>query len=151
MRERVLEVDRAAESLRRVLGRSPSVEEVARAVAIEPAEVADALRAATAYDAVSLESPVFGAGEEGPAHGDSLGCEEERYDVVEYAVTIDAALRALPARQRVILRLRFSEDMTQTEIAQRMGMSQMHVSRLLRQALDRLREVARVRHGDQGG
>jgi RNA polymerase sigma-B factor len=53
----------------------------------------------------------------------------------------------LQPRQRIILRLRFSEDMTQAEIAQRLGISQMHVSRLLRQALDRLREVARLRHG----
>ena len=64
-------------------------------------------------------------------------------------VTIEPALRALPARQRVILRLRFDEDMTQAEIAARLGMSQMHVSRLLRQALGRLREVARVRHGQE--
>ena len=67
--------------------------------------------------------------------------------MVEYAVTIEPALRALPARQRAILWLRFREDMTQAEIAKRLGMSQMHVSRLLRQALARLREVARVRHG----
>ena len=67
---------------------------------------------------------------------DSLGAEEERYEIVEYGVTIEPALRALPARQRVILRLRFREDMTQAEIAERLGMSQMHVSRLLRQALD---------------
>ena len=78
---------------------------------------------------------------------DSIGFEEERYDLVEYTVTIDSAMRALQPRQRIILRLRFSEDMTQGEIAQRLGISQMHVSRLLRQALDRVREVARLRHG----
>jgi RNA polymerase sigma-B factor len=148
MRERVLEVDRAAESLRRALGRSPTVRELAREVRIETAEVVEALGAATAYDAVSLDSPAYGGGEEpGPSFADSLGFEEQRYDVVEYAVTIETALRALPPRQRAILLLRFHEDMTQAEIAQALGMSQMHVSRLLRQALDRLREVARVRHG----
>lgn len=149
MRERVLEVDRAAESLRRVLGRSPTVEELAHEVRIEAAEVADALGAATAYDAVSLDSPAYGSqAEAGATFLDSLGADEERYDLVEYTVTIEPALRALPARQRVILRLRFREDMTQAEIATRLGMSQMHVSRLLRQALARLREVARVRqHG----
>ena len=75
-----------------------------------------------------------------------LGAEEARYDLVEYGVTLGPAIRALPARQRVILRLRFQEDMTQSEIAQLLGISQMHVSRLLRQALGRLRAVARARH-----
>ena len=148
MRERVLEVNSAEESLRRALGRSPTVHEVAREVRIDAAEVTDALSAATAYDAVSLDSPAHGHGAEpGPSLADSLGFEEERYELVEYGVTIGVALRALPARQRAILRLRFHEDMTQAEIAERLGMSQMHVSRLLRQALDRLREVARARHG----
>ena len=151
MRERVLEVDRAAESLRCALGRAPTVEEVAHEARIEAAEVADALEAATAYEAVSLDSPACGsqADDAGATFLDSLGSHEERYDMVEYAVTIEPALRALPARQRVILWLRFREDMTQAEIATRLGMSQMHVSRLLRQALARLREVARVRHGQE--
>ena len=148
MRERVLEVDRMADSLRRALGRSATVQELARGVGLEPDEVAEALRAAMAYDAVSLDSPAHGAGsEQGPSFADSIGFEEERYDLVEYTVTIDSAMRVLQPRQRIILRLRFSEDMTQGEIAQRLGISQMHVSRLLRQALDRLREVARLRHG----
>ena len=113
--------------------------------------MADALEAATAYDAVSLDSPAYRlpGRRAGATFLDSLGTDEERYDMVEYAVTIETALRALPARQRAILRLRFREDMTQAEIASGSGMSQMHVSRLLRQALGRLREVARVRHGPQ--
>jgi RNA polymerase sigma-B factor len=148
MRERVLEVDRAAESLRRSLTRSPTVQEVADTLGIESGEVAEAMRAATAYDAVSLDSPAFASGPEpGPSFADSLGRAEERYELVEYTATIEAALRALPARQRAILGLRFNEDLTQAEIAERLGMSQMHVSRLLRQSLERLREVARARHG----
>jgi RNA polymerase sigma-B factor len=148
MRERVLEVDRVGESLRSALGRSPTVQEVAREARIDTADVAEALSAATAYDAVSLDSPAPGYGTEpGLSLADSLGVEDERYELVEYAVTINAALRALPARQREVLGLRFQEDMTQAEIAERLGMSQMHVSRLLRQALERLRAVARVRHG----
>ena len=123
MRERVLEVDRAAESLRCALGRAPTVEEVAHEARIEAAEVADALEAATAYEAVSLDSPAYGsqADDAGATFLDSLGAHEERYDMVEYAVTIEPALRALPARQRVILRLRFGEDMTQAEIATAAG------------------------------
>jgi RNA polymerase sigma-B factor len=148
MRERVLEVDHAAESLRCALGRAPTVEEVAHEARMEAVEVADALEAATAYEAVSLDSLAYGsqADEGGATFLDSLGAHEERYDTVEYAVTIEPALRALPVRQRVMLVLRFREDMTQAEIATRLGMSQMHVSRLLRQSLARLREVARVPH-----
>jgi RNA polymerase sigma-B factor len=151
MRERALEVDRAAEALRRGLGRSPTVEELAHEAQIDVAEVADAVEAATAYDAVSLDSPAYGSPDEaGATFLDSLGGHDERYELVEYVATIEPALRALPARQRAVLRLRFREDMTQAEIASRLGMSQMHVSRLLRQALARLREVARVRHHGQG-
>ena len=70
---------------------------------IDVAEVADALEAATAYDAVSLDSPAFGsqADDAGATFLDSLGADDERYELVEYAVTIEPALRALPARQRV--------------------------------------------------
>ena len=150
MRERALEIDRAAESLRRVYGRSATVEELAEEAGIDSAEVTDALTAATAYDALSLDSPAYGSqAEAGSTVLDSLGADEQGYENVEYAVTIAPALRALPARQRVILGLRFRDDMTQAEIASRLGMSQMHVSRLLRQALARLREAARVRHNGQ--
>lgn len=147
MRARVLDVDRVTESLRRDLGRSPTVGEVARETGIEAEELTEALRAATAFDTVSLDSEAASeGGGVGAAIVDTLGSEEERYDLVEYAVTITPALRALPVRQRAILRLRFEEDLTQTEIAARLGISQMHVSRLLRQALGRLREAARLRH-----
>ena len=147
MRARVLDVDRATESLRRELGRSPTVGEVARETGIEAEELTEALRAATAFDAVSLDSEAASDdGGGGTAIAATLGSEEERYDLVEYAVTITPALRALPVRQRVILRLRFEEDLTQAEIAARLGISQMHVSRLLRQALGRLRETARLWH-----
>jgi RNA polymerase sigma-B factor len=145
MRDRVLDVDRVTESLRLELGRSPTVGEVARETGIEPEQLTEALRAATAFDAVSLDADAASEGS-GAAIADTLGSEEERYDLVEYAVTITPALRALPARQRAILRLRFEEDLTQSEIAARLGISQMHVSRLLRQALGRLREAARLRH-----
>jgi RNA polymerase sigma-B factor len=146
MRERVLEVGHVTESLRRTLGRSPTISELSRESGLDAGEIADALRAATAFDAVSLDTgPATSESGSGAAIAETIGSEEERYDLVEYAVTIGPALRALPQRQRTILRLRFCEDLTQSEIAARMGMSQMHVSRLLRQALERLREVARAR------
>ena len=144
MRERVLEVERATERLRRTLGRSPKTDEVAEHLGVEVTDVLEAAEAATAYDAISLDAPQSEDGE--ASRGDALGAVESRYDVVEDTVSLEPAIRALPARQRAILALRFQEDMTQSEIAAVMGMSQMHVSRLLRQALGRLRTVARLRH-----
>jgi RNA polymerase sigma-B factor len=144
MRERVLEVERATERLGRTLGRSPRTDEVAEYIGLDVTDVLEAAEAATAYDAVSLDAP---QGEDGTAsRSDTLGAVESRYDLVEYGASLGPAIRALPARQRAILALRFQQDMTQSEIAAVMGMSQMHVSRLLRQALGRLRTVARLRH-----
>jgi RNA polymerase sigma-B factor len=144
MRERALEVEHATERLRRGLGRSPTTDEVAREAEMSVDDVLEAAQAATAYEAVSLDAPLWGD----DARADrleSLAVEEERFDLVEHGVTIEAAVRALPQRQRAILRLRFAEDMTQSEIAQALGISQMHVSRLLRQALAKLRTVAAMR------
>ena len=145
MRERVFEVERATERLRRTLGRSPTSAEVADHMGVEVTEVLDAGEAATAYGAVSLDAPVHG--DEELSRADSLGTEDSRFDLVEYGAMLAPAIRALPARQRVILHLRFERDMTQSEIAEVMGISQMHVSRMLRQTLARLREVARAKTG----
>ena len=149
MRERVLEVERATERLRRTLGRSPTSAEVAEHMELDVTDVLEAGEAATAYGALSLDAPAHDGEDETSSRADTLGAEEVRYDLVEYGVTLAPAIRALPARQRIILRLRFEQDMTQSEIAQVMGISQMHVSRMLRQALGRLRAVARARHTAQ--
>ena len=145
MRERVFEVERATERVRRSLSRSPTSAEVAEHMGLDVTDVLEAAEAATAYGALSLDAPAHGD-DEGATRAESLGAEEARYDLVEYGVTLGPAIRALPARQRIILRLRFEQDMTQSEIAQVLGISQMHVSRMLRQALGRLRAVARTRH-----
>ena len=73
---------------------------------------------------------------------ESMGRDDEHYELVELDVTISALLERIPARERVILRMRFGEDLTQTEIAGRVGISQMQVSRLLRRSLDQLRTLA---------
>ena len=83
-------------------------------------------------------------------HADLLGAEDERYDLVERVAAITPALRALSPRERVIVHLRFFEDLTQAEIAQELGLSQMHVSRLLRRSLVRLRAVAEAKLGEEG-
>jgi len=142
MQERVMAVDSAVKALSRELGRSPSVAEIAKAIDLSPEQVLEAMEAAGAYDAVSLESFRFGDEGDGETYAESIGTEDGRYELVEYGATIAPTLAALPARDRIVLHLRFVEDLTQAEIAARVGVSQMHVSRLIRRALERLRTVA---------
>ena len=142
MQERVMQVDGAVKELSRGLGRSPSVAEIAESLNSSAEQVLEAMEASSAYDAVSLDSYRFGDEGDGETYAESIGFEDERFDLVEYGATIAPTLQALPARDRIVLHLRFVEDLTQAEIAARVGVSQMHVSRLIRRALDRLRTVA---------
>jgi RNA polymerase sigma-B factor len=142
MQERVMQVDNAMKDMSRRLGRSPSAAEVASVLGIDTEQVLEAMEAASAYDAVSLDSYRFGDAGDGETYAESIGVEDERFDLVEYEATIAPALSALPERDRMVLYLRFAKDMTQAEIAERVGVSQMHVSRLIRRSLDRLRAVA---------
>jgi RNA polymerase sigma-B factor len=142
MQERVMRVDNAVKELSRRKGRSPSAAEVAGALGLSTEQVLEAMEAAGAYDAVSLEAYRFGDAGDGETYAESIGVEDGRYELVEYGATIAPTLAALPARDRIVLHLRFVEDLTQAEIAERVGVSQMHVSRLIRRALERLRTVA---------
>lgn len=142
MQERVMQVDNTVKELSRKLGRSPSVSEVAQSIGATAEQVLEAMEAASAYDAVSLDSYRFGEEGDGETYAESIGEEDDRYELVEYSATIAPTLHALPPRDRVVLHLRFVEDLTQAEIADRVGVSQMHVSRLIRRALERLRTVA---------
>ncbi len=144
MQERAMRLEQGVEALHRKLGRSPSTKEVAAELGQSEEEVLEALEAQSAYDAVSLEQQRSDDSDGGDTYADTLATEDESYELVEYEATIAPAMKALPARDRMILHLRFSEDMTQSEIAERIGVSQMHVSRLIRQALSRLREVAKA-------
>jgi RNA polymerase sigma-B factor len=144
MQERAMRLEQAVDVLHRRLGRSPSTGEVAAELNQTEEEVLEALEAQSAYDAVSLEQQRSDDSQGGDSYADTLASEEENYDLVEYEATIEPALKALSQRDRLILHLRFSQDMTQSEIADRIGVSQMHVSRLIRQALARLREVAKT-------
>lgn len=141
MQERVMAVDSTVKVLSTQLGRSPSTLEVATATGLASEQVLEAMEAATAYDAVSLEAHRFGGDGDGETYADHIGSEDKRFALVEYGATIGPTLAALPARDRMVLRLRFVDDLTQAEIAARVGVSQMHVSRLIRRALDRLRAV----------
>ncbi len=141
VQERVLKVDEIATKLSGRLGRAPSVAEIAGAMDVTVEQVLEAMDAAQAYDAVSLDAS-RGGDEEGDSHAESLGIEEERFELIECGVTINRTLQALPDRDRLVLRLRFVEDLTQSEIADRIGVSQMQVSRILRRAITRLQAVA---------
>jgi RNA polymerase sigma-B factor len=141
MQERVMEVNGAVARLSRDLGRSPSAQEVASSVKQSPEAVLEAMEAAMAYDAVSLEGARGPDGDEGDSYAETIGEEDARYELVEYGATIAPELAALPSRDRRVLHLRFVEDLTQSEIARRIGVSQMHVSRLIRRAITRLRDA----------
>jgi RNA polymerase sigma-B factor len=142
MQERVMQVDNCVKEMSRKLGRSPSAQQVAESIDLTIEQVLEAMEAASAYDAVSLESYRFGDEGDGETYAESIGSEDERFELVEYGAAIAPALRTLAPRDRVILHLRFVEDLTQSEIAERIGVSQMQVSRLIRRALTRLRTVA---------
>src|SRR5919108_1954125 len=142
MQQRVMQADNAVKELSRRLGRSPSVAEIGEAIDLSQEQVLEAMEAASAYDAVSLESYRFGDEGDGETYAESIGVEDERFELVEYGATIAPTLQALPPRDRIVLHLRFVEDLTQAEIAERVGVSQMHVPRLIRRALERLRTVA---------
>jgi RNA polymerase sigma-B factor len=142
IQERAMQVDRAIKELAGRLGRSPSVTEIAELLNASIEDVLAAMEAALAYEAVSLESQRSSADSDGDTYADTIGAEDDRYELVEYGAAIAPALSALPPRDRLVLHLRFVEDMTQSQIAERIGVSQMQVSRLIRRALARLRTVA---------
>jgi RNA polymerase sigma-B factor len=137
--ELVLKVSEALGSLPARLGRAPRPRDVAEELGAPVEDVLEAMEAATAYDATSLDAPRPGPGDEGTwTYADSLAEEDPGYELVDIGETLRGTLAALPDRERLILRMRFEGDMTQAEIAERIGVSQMHVSRLLRRSLDRL-------------
>lgn len=135
----------ASEQLGHQLGRQPTIEELAQFVEEDPESVVEAMAAQRAYHAESLSDG--GLSDEGSAAGGEsrpqrvLSSTEHGFDDTDLRDELGWAMRHLPPRERTIVALRFLEDMTQSEIADRLGISQMHVSRLLRSSLDTLRET----------
>jgi RNA polymerase sigma-B factor len=143
--ERALKVRNAQERIANERGHAPTANQLAEYLEFDTEEVIDALQAIQAYETVSLDAPRPGAEDDaGASYGDSIGDDDERYELVELDATVAAVLGHIPARERLILRMRFVEDLTQTEIAERVGISQMQVSRLLRRSLDQLRTLTRA-------
>jgi RNA polymerase sigma-B factor len=138
LQERSLEVARASEELTQSLNRSPEPAELAARVDLTEDEVAEAMEARSAYMSSSIDRQDESTG---MSIGDILEQEDLGMLVADDRLVVEEAMGALPERQRRILHLRFAEDMTQTEIADEIGISQMHVSRLLARALGTLRKT----------
>ncbi len=141
LQENYLRVSRAQEELSRTLGHAPSIAEIGMHVGLEPDEVLAALEVSPAQHTVSLEStPSGGASDgEGTELGERIGREDENLERVEIKALLEQAMAHLTPRERQIMMLRFFDQLPQTEVARRLGISQMHVSRLQRAALEHMR------------
>jgi RNA polymerase sigma-B factor len=139
--ERARKIADAQREISSLRGRAPTVGELSEYLEMDAEEVLDGLQTGEAYDTVSLDAPRAGDGD-GPINRfEVIGDQDDRLERVDEQATIFAAAQHLPQRERQILFLRFSQDLTQTEIAALVGVSQMQVSRLLRRSLQRLREL----------
>ncbi len=139
--ERALKVRDAQERLANERGRAPTVNQLAEYLELDTEDVIDALQALQAYETLSLDAPRPGADGDDVSYGDAVGRDDEHYELVELDATVAAVLPHIPPRERLILHMRFVEDLTQSEIATRVGISQMQVSRLLRRSIEQLRTL----------
>jgi len=141
LQELTLRVEGAATRLSAQLDRAPTVRELAAATDSTDEEVLEALQARSGRDALSLQAPQ-GGDDQQTALQDTLGAGDGGYAQAEMRVFLDELMTGLPRRTREILRLRFDEDLTQAEIGELFGVSQMQISRIVREAIGRLREIA---------
>lgn len=139
LQELALRVDQMVARLSVGQRRSPSVGEIARSLDVSEEQVLEALEAMGAYRASSLDAPRSVREEENESVSDSLGSSDHGFDRAEERALLEPMMARITERERTVLRLRFSDDLTQAEIGERIGVSQMQVSRLIRQALARLR------------
>jgi RNA polymerase sigma-B factor len=139
--ETALKVEEAQQQLTSKTGRPPSVQQLAEYLEMGIEDVLDALETAGAHHSASLDAPREDADGNTGSYVDAFGREDEGFELVEASATIAASAHRLSPRERHVLALRFAQDMTQTEIAEEVGVSQMQVSRILRGALARLREM----------
>jgi RNA polymerase sigma-B factor len=142
MQDLVMKVNESVTRLSLELGRSPTPAELGEDLEEDVEQILEALEAAHAHDTMSLDMPRTVDEEDGGTYADTLGAPDEQFEMLEYTSAIAGTLRALPERDRLVLKLRFEDDLTQAEIAARVGVSQMHVSRIIRRTLDRLRVAA---------
>jgi RNA polymerase sigma-B factor len=141
LQERAQRVVGANRTLGAELGRPPSAGEIAEKLGVSLEDVVEALQACDARDTTSLDRPRV-VGEEQDTLADTIGGEDREFERVEQAITAELLMTRLDAREREVIRLRFHEDLTQSEIGERIGCSQMHVSRLVRGAIAKLGAAA---------
>jgi RNA polymerase sigma-B factor len=139
LQELALRVDQTVTRLSLGKRHSPSVGEIARAVEASEEQVLEALEAMGAYRASSLDAPRSMREEENETVAEGLGSSDHGFDRAEERATLEPLMARISERERIVLKLRFGDDLTQAEIGERIGVSQMQVSRLIRQALARLR------------
>ena len=141
LQELNVQLSRLIEQLTVQLGRSPTISELAKAASVEEEEVLEALESGRAYSSLSLSQGGGAGGDDDDLDPlESIGEEEHQYLVSEDRAVLEPGFRVLDERERKILHLRFFEGLTQSQIAQQVGISQMHVSRLLTKALAKLRD-----------
>lgn len=140
LKELHLRLGAATSELSQRLGRAPTASELAAELDMDRAEVVEGLIAGSSYNTLSIDSGGGGSDEDAPAIMDTLGDVDLSLDQIENREALRPLLAALPERERTVLLLRFFESLTQTQIAERVGISQMHVSRLLAKSLARLRD-----------
>src|SRR5262249_32499555 len=143
LHDRMAEVDKAITELTKELQSSPSVAQIAERLEVEMTDVLEVLEANHNRRPLSLDRPAGGDDAEAGPRSEWIGNEDVAFELVEGRIALDAVLPYLDERERLVLRIRFVDDMTQSQIAERVGHSQMHVSRILRRALTRIREQIR--------
>ena len=147
LQELNVQLSKLVEQLTVQLGRSPTIAELAKGAGVEEEEVLEALESGRAYSSLSLSS---GGGSDDGEELDpleSIGTEEHQYDISEDRAVLAPGFRVLDERERRILHLRFFEGLTQSQIAQQVGISQMHVSRLIRRSLEKIRHEIAAEEG----
>jgi RNA polymerase sigma-B factor len=149
LHDRMAEVEKALGELTDELQRSPSVQELAERLELEESDILEVLEANHNRRPLSLDRPLSNDDPDEPSSpSEWVGNEDKGFEIAEGRIALGAAIPNLGEREQLVLRLRFVEDMTQTQIAERIGCSQMHVSRILRRTLQQLREQV---EGEEGG
>jgi RNA polymerase sigma-B factor len=146
LQELTLRVEAAASELTASADRAPTVAELAAALRAGEEDILEALQARRARAAVSLSSPIRLGDDRGSVLEDTLGSGEDGYACAEDRVALERLLRCVSPRVRLVLRLRFERDLTQAEIGELLGVSQMQVSRIIRSAISQLGDVADYEH-----
>jgi len=140
VKELYLELSATVEALGHDLGHPPTIEEIAHEMECTVDQVLEGLEAGTAYRTASLMAPVDGADDEEATEAATLGTPDPGLTSADSRMSVHDLMRNLPARDRTVLYLRFFDGYTQSEIAEQIGVSQVHVSRIIRSSLGRMRD-----------